>query len=264
MKLVVVLLCAIAASSQTKPDKGKQVIDEALVALGGEKFRAVKDRLESGRAYSFYRDQLTGLARAKIYTRYLDNAPADSIAQAERQVFGKDEDQVILFLPDNAYRITYRGARPLPTQRFARYQDSTRRNVLYILRQRLNEPGLIFESKGTTVWQNTPVEIVDIIDADNNAVTVYFHHTTKLPVRQEFVRRDPKTKERIEEVTVFSKYRDVGGGVQWPFAILAERNGEKLFELYSESVVINQNFEDALFSLPGGLKVLPAERDTTP
>jgi hypothetical protein len=264
MRFAVLFLCAVAAFAQSRQERGKQVVNEALAALGGDKFLAVKNRVETGRAYSFYRDELTGLARAKIYTRYFDKAPSGTLAQRERQAFGKDEDQIILFLPENAYQITYRGARPLQTQRFRRYVDSARRNIFYILRNRLNEPGLVLESQGTTVWQNTPVEIVDIIDADNNVVTVYFHHTTKLPVRQLFFRRDPKTKERDEEVSIFSKYRDVGGGVQWPFAIMAERNGEKLFELYSESVEINQGLADDLFALPGGMKVLAAERDTTP
>ena len=54
--------------------RGKRVIDDALVALGGEKFLTVKDRVETGRAYSFYRDQLRGLANATRYTRYLDKA----------------------------------------------------------------------------------------------------------------------------------------------------------------------------------------------
>lgn len=264
MKFVAFSFCALAAFAQSTPDRGKQVVGDALAALGGQKFQAVKDRVESGRAYSFYRDQLTGLAVAKILTRYVDKAPDGMLAQSERQVFGKDEDQIVLFLPDNAYQITYRGARPIQTQRFSRYAETTRRNIFYIFRHRMNEPGMVFESKGSTVWQNTPVDIVDIIDADNNTVTVHFHKSTKLPVRQEFIRRDPKTKERIEEVSIFSKYRDVGGGVQWPFVIRTERNGEKLFELYSESVMVNQGLSNDLFSLPGGLKVLPAERDTTP
>jgi hypothetical protein len=264
MKFAASFLCAFAALAQSTPDRGRQIVEDALAALGGPKFQAVKDRVETGRAYSFYRDQLTGLAVAKISTRYLDKASAGTLAQRERQVFGKDEDQVILFLPENAYQITYRGARPLQTQRFTRYVETTRRNIFYILRHRMNEPGMVFESKGSTVWQNTPIDIVDIIDADNNVVTVYFQKSTKLPVRQDFTRRDPKTKERIEEVSIYSKYRDVGGGVQWPFAIRVERNGEKLFELYSESVAINQGLTDDLFTLPGGMKVLPAERDTTP
>jgi hypothetical protein len=102
--------------------------------------------------------------------------------------------------------------------------------------------------------------VVDIIDADNNVVTVYFQSSTKLPLRQMFVRRDPVTKERFAEESVFSKYRDVGGGVQWPYNITSFRNGNKVFEIFSDTVTINQNLSDHLFTLSGNTKVLPPEK----
>ena len=119
---------------------------------------------------------------------------------------------------------------------------------------------MIFESQGSMVWENAPVEIVDIIDADNNVVTVYFHQSTKLPLRQYSVRRDPKTNEKTEDVSLFSKFRDVGGGVQWPFNIMAERNGDKVFEIFSESVTVNQGLADNLFTLSANEKLLPPEK----
>jgi hypothetical protein len=134
------------------------------------------------------------------------------------------------------------------------------RNIFYILRMRLNEPGLVMESRGAEVEDNQPVEIVDITDAENRVVTVYFHRSTKLPVKQIYFRRDDKTRDRFEEVTVFSKYRDVGGGVQWPFNMERKRDGEKVFEIYSESVSINQGLTDNRFTLPGNIKILPKAR----
>jgi hypothetical protein len=101
------------------------------------------------------------------------------------------------------------------------------------------------------------VNIVDITDADNRVVKVYIDQFTKLPVRQLYVRRDPKTRERFEEVTIFSKYRDAGGGVQWPFDIQRLRNDEKIFEIYSDTVEVNKGLADDLFTLPSGIKVLP-------
>lgn len=266
MRALVALVCAahvstgILPAAETKQERGKRVIEEALAALGGEKFLNVKDRVESGRAYSFYRDRLTGLAVAKMYTRYLDKPPAHGIAQRERQAFGKDEDYYVLFTDTGGYQVTFRGARPLPTERTNRWVESTRRNIFYILRNRLKEPGMIFESQGASVWENTPVEIVDISDADNNVVTVYFQQSTKMPLRQISVRRDPTTREKIEEIAIFSKFRDVGGGVHWPYNMLVERNGEKAFEMYSESVTVNQNLPDNLFTLSSNTKVLSPEK----
>lgn len=252
-------LCAAAMASPAESDqaRGKRVVEEALAALGGEKFLAMSDRIETGRAYSFYRDQLNGLARAKIYSRYAMMPGNDKLAVEERQAFGKDEESAVLFQKNGeAWELSFRGARPLPPERVSRYYDTTTHNVFYILHSRLKEPGMIFESRGSDVIDNVPVEIVDITDSQNRTTTVYFHRSTKLPVRQTFTRMDPKTRDRDEEVTIFSKYRDVGGGVQWPFAIERARNGEKLFELYSDSVTINQSLPDNLFTLPSGVKKL--------
>jgi hypothetical protein len=100
-----------------------------------------------------------------------------------------------------------------------------------------------------------PVEIVDATDADNRTTTIYFDQITKLPVRQRFERRDPKTRLLDEEITVYSKYREVGG-VQWPFAITRERNGEKIYQIFSDHVEINRPLKPKLFELPSGMKVL--------
>ncbi len=254
--LISVLLCAAAAmAAETDAQRGKRVVDEAVAALGGEKFLGMRDRMESGRAYSFYREQLQGLARATIYTRYRA-VPGGKLGVEEREAFGKDQEAAVLFTPEGeGFDITFRGARPLPVERVARYYDTTRHNVFYILHSRLHEKGMTFESRGSDVIDNMPVEIVDLIDADNQVTTVYFHRSMKAPVRQVFTRRDPVTKLKDEEVTLFSKYREVDG-VQWPYAIQRERNGEKIFEMYSDTVQVNKALEDKLFLIPTGMKRL--------
>ncbi len=253
-----VLLCAVTGvrAAETHEERGKRVIREAVEALGGEAFLHMQDRVESGRAYSFYRDQISGLSIATIYTRYLPPVPG-KIAVREREAYGKDQKSgATLFTEEGAWEITFRGARPMDDQRYENYQDSTLRDVLYILRQRLNEPGMEFYSQGSDIFDNEPVEIVDITDAEGRTVTVYFSQITKLPVRQVFKRRNPDYKDFDQEVTLYAKYRDVGG-VKWPWTIQRNRNGDKIYEMYSDSVEINQDLKGYLFSLPNDVKVLP-------
>lgn len=250
-------LCVFTAQgAESASDRGKRVVNDALQALGGDAYLHMEDRLESGRAYSFYREQLQGLSVAHIYTRYLAPTPGQ-LSQRERQAFGKDEYTSVLFTESGAWELTFRGARPLADQRYATYQDSTLRNIFYILRQRLKEPGLIFYSQGSDIYQNMPVEVVDITDADNRTVTVAFSASTKLPLRQTFRRRNTEVGGWDDEVTLYSKYRDVGGGVKWPLDIRRDRNGEKVYEIFSDTVEINKNLKDDLFALPGNMKVLP-------
>lgn len=264
MKRIAILIAlASAAHGETIQERGKRIVEEALQALGGASFLDMEDRVEAGRAYSFYREELRGLSVAKIYTRYLtppSPLTPDFLGVRERQAFGKDEYSAVLFADGKGWEVTYRGARPLRQELVDRFQDTTRRGILYILRMRLKEPGLILESRGADVWSNMPVEMVDITDSENRVTTVFFHRSEKWPVRQVFVRRDPKTRERNEEVTVFSKYRDVGSGIRWPHVIQRERNGEKIFEMYSDSVQVNRNLTDDLFTLPADMKILPPKR----
>ena len=255
---ILLACCALAAdapAAETPQERGKRVVFEALQALGGDAFLHMEDRIESGRAYAFYREELQGLSVARIYTRYLVPVPG-KLSVREREAFGKDQSDAVLFTEDGAWEVTYRGARPLEDKRYAAYKEGTLRNIFYILRQRLQEPGLDFYSQGSDLYENRPVEIVDITDAGGLTVTVYFSRLTKLPERQVFKRRNPEYKDFDTEVSTFANYHDVGG-VKWPISIRRERNGEKIFEIYSDSVQINRNLKDDLFTLPATIKMLP-------
>lgn len=247
-------LCA-----QNDPVRGKQIVDEAVAALGGNAFLTMKDRVERGRAYSFYHEQLSGLSRAVLYTRYLTRPEPPQygfIGLRERQSFGKKEDVYIVFNEDGGHEITYRGARPLAEASKTRWRESLLHNILYTLRMRLGEPGLVFEFRGSQIYENFPVNVVDVVDSENAVTTVYFNQSSKLPVRQEWINRNPATRAQISEVTVFSKYRDIGGGIQWPMVLRRERDGEKVFEMFADDVKANQGLTDDLFALPAGITML--------
>jgi hypothetical protein len=257
------LIVSGARGAETRQDRAKRVVNEAVQALGGDQFLHMEDRVEFGRAYSFYRSQISGLSVAKIYTRYL--APvAGQLSQRERDSFGKvdarsndlNESNAVLFTEEGSWEITFRGVRPLDDQRYANYKDSVLRNIFYILRQRLNEPGLTLYAQDSDFYEHRPVEVIEITDAANLTVTVYFDQLSKLPVKQVFRRRNPEYKDFDTETSIFAKYHDIHG-VKWPQTIVRERNGDKIFEMYSDSVEINKNLSDTLFTLPANAKKLP-------
>ncbi len=256
MRLLVFLL-AIAAWAETRAERGERVVKEALAAMGGERFLAMRDRIESGRAYSFSRQRLSGLSRVRIYTRYLTRPEppvAGFFGMRVRQAFGKKEDTAAIFLEDGkGWDVNYRGAKPIAEEEVKRFIENQYRSILYILRMRIGERGMIFESQGTDVVDNQPVENVDITDADNRVVRVAFHQSTKLPVRQTAPRRQGGYVD--EEIAAYSKFRDIGGGVMWPYTILRTRNGEKIFESFLEEVEINRGLDDSYFTIGADVKM---------
>ena len=252
-------VCIFAASAQENSQqvRGRQVLEDALKAMGGEAYLHMEDRVESGHAYQFYNKQLSGLEIATVYTRYLSPVPG-KVELRQKQVFGQKKDEGgQLITEDKGYEFNYHGARPLADEVIDTFRDSMLHNIFYILRMRMNEPGLTCYFMGTDRFESQPVNIVDITDAANRTVTVYFSQSTKLPVRQSFKRRNETYHDFDTEVSLFAKYRDVGGGVMWPYDVRRERNGQKFFEMYAESVEINKNLTDDVFSLPSKLKILP-------
>src|SRR5690349_9036674 len=161
-------LAARRLHSETLEERGRKLRDKLVEALGGSTYLNMRDRTEEGRAYSFFREELSGLSIVHLYTQYRSQAgPGDFPAVPERQAFGKNQDDAILFAENAGYEVTYRGARPMADDRLQRYIESTNRNIFYIVRERLREEGMIFESPGGDVIENQPVEVLDITDSKN-------------------------------------------------------------------------------------------------
>jgi hypothetical protein len=226
--------------------RGQELIQESIAALGGRAFLNMQDRLEVGRAYSFYPEPPNPV-------------PESYYGILERQVSGKHEEDSVIFNADGGFEVTFRGVRPLPDATVERHKESVVSNILYILRQRLHEPGLVFEHKGVEVVENQRVETVAVYDNADRDITVYIGADTRFPVMQRYMRFDPMYKEKIEELTRFSTYHNAGDGVMWPLDTGRDRDGEKVYQMFSETVKVGNNFEGKLFTLPRDIKMLPKD-----
>ena len=253
--LLIASISLIANPASTE-DQARQIVEGALQALGGDHFVNMHTRVSSGRLYSFFRDQLSGAEIAHIYTEYPMAVEKGSLGIIERQVLGKKQDYSYLFLGNAGWDITFRGARQVEDETWNRYRRTTDNDILYILKVRKDEPGWIYDFVGSQVFLSRHVDIVDLNDPQNRTVRVYFDHNTKLPVRQEFSWLDPTTRSRNDEITDFDKYRDIGGGIMWPYTIERTRNGYKAFQMFADSVQANAALPPKMLELPAGAKIL--------
>lgn len=257
--VVVCLSLSLSLPAQTRQEQGKLLVEKALAALGGEAFLQIRDLVKTGRAYSFYQENLRGHAVITVYERFdamKPDAGEEWLPVSRREVYTPKGDYYSLFQNGQGWEVTYRGARPLPQERLRRYREATRRDFFYFLRYRFGEPGLYFYHRGVEIIDNVPTDAVDITDSESDTVTVYFRRSDGLPVQQVYNRLDPKTRVPYEEKTVFSKYRQVGA-VTLPWNIRQERDGEKIFELFGASIQVNQSLGDDLFRLRQDIDLLP-------
>lgn len=237
-------------------DKGKQVVEQAVQALGGDKFLNFHTRLMTGRVYSFFHDQLSGFDRARIYTEYLASLPPDGLGVRERELLGKKQDYSFLYLPTKGYEITFRGARLLEDDRWAKYRRTSENDIFYILKVRHNEPGFSYDYVGDQVLITRHVDVVDITDSKQQTVRVWFDYNSHFPIRQTFSWVNQLTKERDDEIANYDKFRDIGNGIYWPFTIDRSRNGYKIFQVFADSGEANVDPPPHTFDLPEGAKAL--------
>jgi hypothetical protein len=255
--LSVPLASAPAFAAETAKEKGKRLIGQVVDGLGGDAFRNMRTRTEYGRASSFYREQLTGYSVTRIYTKYLDPDAGTGLLEMQRQVFGKKvDDGATLYTTREGYDVTYRGAKPLADEKIKQFRENLLHDIFYILRERLSEPGMEFESAGIDVVENQTVEAIDIYDSDNRNIRVWVNAHSFFPVKQRYFRFDPIIGERREEVTRYTTYREAGKGVMWPYTTARERDTEQYYEMRSERVTIDDPLPDSMFELPNGIKML--------
>jgi hypothetical protein len=226
---------------------GKETLNHVIDALGGSNFLNMQNRVETGRAVTVYRNQLTGLSQTKTYTEFVPGGVR------ERQYFGKNSDAGVLFMDGKGWDITLKGARPMDAETMERYHLSLQHNVFYILRQRLKE--MTVELSGHEVVENQSTGILDFYDQNNQNVRVWVNAYTYLPVRQRWYRRENGTGYRYEEVTHFTKYREQNG-IFWPYDLERERDGDRTAEIYNDNVKFNQPVSESIFNLPPGIKLL--------
>ena len=254
-------LAAAPLRAETAQEKGRRLVTKAYDALGGDAFREIFSQTTRGRAYSFYRANVRGLARITVYDRYepmQPNADADWLPVSRKEIYTEKGDFYSLFVNGKGWEVTFQGARPLPEDMTLRYRIGVRRDFLYFLRYRLDEPGLYFYYTGLEIVDNIPTESVEISDSEGETITVYLRQGDGLPHLSRYLRRDPKPRIPYEETTIWSKYRPASGGIVLPWNIRKERDGEKIYEQFASEVTINDQLEPKIFQLPRGIEMLPA------
>ncbi len=240
--------------------KARALIAKAVEALGGQAYLTYRNRSEEGRLYTFFRGESNSVGapfvnhgkypdkeRLEIIKRgtYLVPIPLVGIIGVSHQVKNKD-DLVIIHNGDKGYEITYKGTAAEAPADTANYLRRRRHSVDAILRKWINEPGAAFFYHGAAVAENKPAEQIEIVNAQNDSVTLFLDQDTHLPIKTSYSWRDPTDKYRNVEEQVYDGYKLVQG-IMTPHSITRFLNGEMSHQRFLKTVVYNQEVSDSIF-----------------
>lgn len=219
--------------------KARQILDQAVEAMGGNAYLNVHDVTCIGRIGQFdHAGDVTGFGKFIDYTQppfkeRQENLPKRNIIQVYNGNKGWDLDRG--------------GVSDAPKSDVTDFEEETQKDLDYILRKRSHEPGMNLRYGGPDVVDLKQAQWVEMVDSDNRTIRIAFADNTHLPIRKTVETRDPRMQRKTEEIEYYSNYHPIDG-VQTPFQITRERNQIKIFQVFFDKCDYNTSVADALFT----------------
>jgi hypothetical protein len=219
--------------------KAKQLIQEAITALGGQAYLNVHDATCTGHLGGFgHSGDLSGFEHFIDYTE-----PPFK----DRQENLPKRNLISVYNGDKGWTLDRGGVSDAAASDLARFQEDTKIDLDNIFRHRIHEPGMIFRYAGPDVVELKEADWVELVDSDNRTIRIAFARETHLPIQKVIAIRDPKTQMRSQEIEYYSLYHAIDG-IETPFQITRVRNGMKVFQVFFDKCEYNTNLADSLFT----------------
>lgn len=228
---------------QENARKAKALLEQAIQALGGQAYLTVRDLQQSGRTYSFHHGRPT--SNGVVYWRFIQ------YPDKERVEITKERDIAQVYSGDKGYEVTYKGSRAMEEKDLSEYLRRRKFSLENMLRHWVNDPGVAFFYEGNAVAAEHSALQVSLINARNEAVTLYFDADSHLPIKKSFVWRDPVDKQRNVEEEIYDNYRNVQG-VMTPYGFTRFFNGDMAGQRFLNSASYNQGLDPAMFDPNSG------------
>lgn len=239
--------------------KAKQVLAQAIEALGGSAYLDVRDTTCTGHIGQFDSSgELAGYIQLNEFRQFPDKARIEYVGKGRHTIlqylagidgleFTHGGVVITLFNGDHGWSYDRSGVSELPADTVSEFQEQVKKNVGNLLRIRLKEPGMVFRYGGTDVVDLKQAEWVELVDSDDRTIRIAFAHATHFPLRTTVETRNPKTQMKSQEIQYYSNYHPLDG-VQTPLQVTRERNGIKLSQVFFEKCDYNTNLGDAFFT----------------
>jgi hypothetical protein len=224
---------------QQSAQRARELIHEAVQALGGQTYLGVRDQTCVARVGFFGpAGQVDDYEQIYDYTLEPDK---------ERIEYSSKRNIIDVFDGDHGWTLDHGGVSDASPDAIADYQAGLHRDINYLFRHRLDEPGLILRYAGPDVVDLKEVKWVEVVDESQHTTRIAIDNYSHLPVRAAYISRDPVTRERNVEEEYFSNYQRVQD-IETPYQETRSRNGRKTFQAFIEHCSYNTGLEPSFFT----------------
>ena len=219
--------------------KTKDLIQQAIRALGGPAYLGVRDSYCEGRFAQFAsQGELSG------YERFFDFI---LLPDKNRTELSKKRNIILTYNGDAGWVLDKAGVEVAGADEVDDFKDGLFRSADYLFRFRLDEPGLTFRWIGSEIVDLKRADWVEVSDRQRRTIRIALDEKTRLPVRVVSTVRDRATRQRLEEVEYLSNYHAVQG-VMTSFQVTRERNGRMVYQVFFDSCQFNTGLNESFFT----------------
>lgn len=226
-------------SPEASTAKAKQVLKQLMEAMGGQLYLSVRTVSCEGRMAQFgHSGDTTGYIAFKEYRSYPDKRRID---------YSKKGNVVDVFSGDEGWTLDRGGVSEEPVTSVSDFQAALKRDPNNLLRTRLNEQGMLINYGGIGVADLKTVDWIDFQDSEERTIRLGVDRSSHLLVRSVVKTANEETRERQEDVSVYSNYQ-WKDGVQIPMQITRERDGRRISQIFYENCQLNPELPADLFT----------------
>ena len=219
--------------------KAKQIIAETIQALGGKAYLDAGDQTCTGQVASFgFHNQVLNYRSVEDYKLFPDK---------ERSEYYQKRNIINVYNGKQGWTLDRAGVSDLPAADIADFQAGLDRDMNFLFRFRLHDPGLTFQYDGSDVVDLKQVYWVQVTNTHNLTTKIAVSQFSHLPVQALYINRDPVTDELSQETEYFSNYQDVQG-IETPYQDSRFRNGQKIFQFFISSCQYNTGLKPDFFT----------------
>jgi hypothetical protein len=225
--------------------KAQQILNRTIQALGGAAFLNFKTLTTHGRLFSIS-GQEEGFVYFDSETQFPDK---------RRLSYGlstKSKPIVVINNGDQGWEIDRMGMVHLDSADIRHWRFATRYSLENLLRLRIHEPGTLVQPAGVDFVNNLPVDILEIVDAQQTQIKLCLDKQTALPVEISYRKWNTEANDWDQYADDYADYRTFQG-IATAMHITRTLNGRRFSELYRSSAVYNESYPARLFQDPGAV-----------
>jgi hypothetical protein len=233
----------------------RQMLDRTIQALGGQAFLNTKSMTSRGRAFFFQDGNTAGMEPFVSQVVYPDkrrftygkNKRSLSMDTGNISYGGETKTVTLINNGDKGWELDQYGLIAQPDPQRQGWMLSNKYSLENLLRQRINDPGVLIQLGKVDFVDNVRTQGIEIIESGGISIRLDVSPANYLPTRIYYRVWNARDKDWDDYSDAYSDYKVIDG-IQLPMHITRYLNGDRIGETFRNEAKLNEDYPAKMFN----------------